>query len=235
MDRELVRNFDDIIKCLNIALKNIDNNGTNIELEIKKWKFKITLSELKESLNIILRYISKWYEDYKKTNDILCIDLKEYDIVSKESSYVLGETSLVDDIHSEEIDFIIGKIGVLLQDKIIGENFNVGTPTKENIKYAFKKLYFYLKGCSNLEDYKEYREKFYKILKEVETISSIYNKTKKLFNIEDKILQDIKFDLIDLVDETRLIKSYYAEWSLQWAEAIISLKMSESNMEVNNG
>ena len=119
MDKDLIRNFDDSIKYLNLALVNIEDNTPEIELEIKKWKFKITIPELKESLNLILKYISKWYADYKKTNDILCIDLKEYDIVSKESSYVLGETALIDDIHSEEIDFIIGKIGVSLRDKII--------------------------------------------------------------------------------------------------------------------
>jgi len=37
----------------------------------------------------------------------------------------------------------------------------------------------------------------------------------------------IKYDLIDLEVETQALKSYFAEWSLLWLDAIISLRKSE--------
>ena len=119
MKKEIVDMFDDIIKYLNKALENINNCSNEINEEIKKWKSEITILDIKDSLNLILKYVLKWYAEYEKTDDILCIDLKEYDIVSKESSYFLGETALIDNIYSEEIDFLIGKVGMTLKDRII--------------------------------------------------------------------------------------------------------------------
>ena len=52
----------------------------------------------------------------------------------------------------------------------------------------------------------------------------------KIEDIQDLIekkLQDLKYKLIDLDIETKSLKSYFAEWSLQWLEAIISLRVSE--------
>lgn len=54
--------------------------------------------------------MQKWYEEYKKTNNILSISLKEYDWVSKETSFILGECALIDDLYMEVIDFYVGKV-----------------------------------------------------------------------------------------------------------------------------
>ena len=45
------------------------------------------------------------------------------------------------------------------------------------------------------------------------------------------LLEYIKFDLIDIDTETKILNSYYAEWSLLWFEAIISLRKSEIKMK----
>ena len=91
-------------------------------------------------------------------------------------------------------------------------NFNVGNPTKENIDYAFKNLIFYVTAASQLHLYKDYKN------------------NESLICINEEKLQNIKFDLIDLDTETKALKSYFAEWSLQWLEAIMSLRMSEIKM-----
>ena len=57
-----------------------------------------------------------------------------------------------------------------------------------------------------------------------------------LVSIDVEKVENIKFDLIDLDTETKSLKSYFAEWSLLWLDAIISLRMSEIKMGgVNNG
>ena len=43
-------------------------------------------------------------------------------------------------------------------------------------------------------------------------------------------LEKLRNDLIDLDTETKSLKSYFAEWSLLWLDAIISLRMSEIKM-----
>lgn len=116
------------------------------------------------------------------------------------------------------------------------ETFNVGKPTKENIDYAFKNLIFYVSASTQLDIYKEEKENFEKVLVEINTILATYVNEESLVSIDEEKLQNIKLDLIDLDTETKSLKSYFAEWSLLWLDAIISLRMSEIKMEgVNNG
>ncbi len=118
----------------------------------------------------------------------------------------------------------------------MNENFNVGNPTKENIDFAFKNLIFYVTASTQLNMYREKRNDFKKVLIEIEKILSIYVNKENLSSIDEEELKNIKFDLIDLDAETKALKSYFAEWSLLWIDAIISLRMSEIKIGgVNNG
>lgn len=118
----------------------------------------------------------------------------------------------------------------------MGEVFNVANPTKENIDYAFKNLVFYITASTQLDLYKEQKDNFKKVLIEINTILKTYVNKDNLTSINEEKLQNIKFDLIDLDVETKSIKSYFAEWSLLWLDAIMSLRMSEIKLGgVNNG
>lgn len=116
------------------------------------------------------------------------------------------------------------------------EMFNVANPTKENIDYAFKNLIFYITASTQLDLYKEQKENFKKVLIEINTILETYVNKGNLASINEEKLQNIKFDLIDLDVETKTIKSYFAEWTLLWLDAIISLRMAEIKLGgVNDG
>ena len=116
------------------------------------------------------------------------------------------------------------------------ETFNVGNPTKENIEYSFKNLIYYVTVSIQLDIYKEQKEKFEKVLLEIKPILATYVNSESLVSIDEEKLQNLKFDLIDLDTETKSLKSYFAEWSLLWLEAIISLRNSEIKIRgVNNG
>ena len=115
------------------------------------------------------------------------------------------------------------------------ENFNVGNPTKENIDYAFKNLIFYVTASTLLDLYKDKKERFNNVLIEINSILEIYVNKENLASINEEKLQNIKYDLIDLEVETQTLKSYFAEWSLLWLDAIISLRTSEIKLGgVNN-
>lgn len=115
------------------------------------------------------------------------------------------------------------------------ENFNVGNPTKENIDYAFKNLIFYVTSSTLLDLYKDKKERFKNVLFEINSILEIYVNKENLASINEEKLQNIKYDLIDLEVETQTLKSYFAEWSLLWLDAIISLRTSEIKLGgVNN-
>ena len=115
------------------------------------------------------------------------------------------------------------------------ENFNVGNPTKENIDYAFKNLIFYVTASTLLDLYKDKKERFNNVLIEINSILEIYVNKENLASINEEKLQKIKFDLIDLDVETKSMESYFAEWSLLWLDAIISLRTSEIKLGgVNN-
>ena len=110
------------------------------------------------------------------------------------------------------------------------ENFNVGNPTKENIDYAFKNLIFYVTASTQLDIYRRQKEEFKKVLDKINTILATYVNKESLTPINEETLQNIKYDLIDLDTETKSLKSYFAEWSLLWLDAIISLRMTEIKM-----
>ena len=127
---------------------------------------------------------------------------------------------------------IFSKKGELLME----ETFNVGNPTKENIDYAFKNLIFYITASTQIDIYNEQKENFKKVFTEIIEILATYVNKESLASINEEKLQNIKFDLIDLDAETKSLKSYFAEWSLLWLDAIISLRMSEIKLGgVNNG
>lgn len=105
--------------------------------------------------------------------------------------------------------------------------FNVGNPTRENIDYALKNLLFYVTASKQLTIYNEQQELFNKVLIKINDVFSSYFNGGSLKEISEVDLQQVKFDLIDLDVETKSMKSYYAEWSLMWMEAIISLRLSE--------
>ena len=116
------------------------------------------------------------------------------------------------------------------------ETFNVGTPTKENIDYAFKNLIYYVTASTQLDIYKDQKENFEKVLVEINTILATYINKGNLVSIDEEKLQNVRFDLIDLDTETKTLSSYFAEWSLLWLEAVISLRISEIKMGgVNDG
>lgn len=107
------------------------------------------------------------------------------------------------------------------------EDFNVEKPIPENIEWAFKNLLFYITASSKLEIYKSQREKFKNCLAKANKILEEYLKQNKLSLIKEETLKDLKYDLMDLDIETQNLNSYYAEWSLLWIDAIISLRTSE--------
>ena len=109
------------------------------------------------------------------------------------------------------------------------EKFDVKKPTNENIEYAFKNLLFYVTASANLDLYRSQKERFDKVLAEVNGIFKIYVNKENLLSINEEKLQNIKFALIDLDIETKNLKSYLAEWSLLWLEAIISLRRAKIN------
>ena len=110
--------FEVLIKYLRLAKRNLKNNPRKIIEELEKWKEEITFQEIEDGINLILNKVNKWFNLYKNTNDILQISLKEYDIVSKESAYILGECALIDDLYFEIIDFQIGCIGGIMEKVI---------------------------------------------------------------------------------------------------------------------
>lgn len=115
---KILNDFEILQKHLNLAIKHLESNQKNIIDELQHWKSEITIKELEESLNLINEKVNKWFNLYVETKDILQIGLSEYDLVSKESSYILGECALIDDVYAEVIDFQIGCIGAAMCDEI---------------------------------------------------------------------------------------------------------------------
>lgn len=118
IDNVTLNDIKDLIKYLKIAINNIKLNPQKIVCELERWRAEISIKELNDSLNLILGTAYKWLNLYKATGNILEIGLKEYDTISKESAYILGECSLIHELYIEVIDFQIGSIGAKMCKEI---------------------------------------------------------------------------------------------------------------------
>lgn len=118
-NEDILEVFEKLLKYLKLSKRNLNKNTEKVLEEISKWNLKITPEEIENGLNLILSKVNKWFNLYKNTNDILQIPLKEYDTVSKESAYILGECATMDELlYVEIIDFQIGCIGGIMCKKI---------------------------------------------------------------------------------------------------------------------
>ena len=116
--KETIDTFEELIKYLKLALKNLCSKRKRIENWLKEYKSEITIEEIETGYKMILEKVLSWYELYKKTNNLLSIKVSEISNVIVESAYIQGETLMNDDIHSEIIDWLIGDIGITMKEKI---------------------------------------------------------------------------------------------------------------------
>ena len=96
---DILEVFEKLIKYLRLAQRNLRKNHKKILEELEKWHSEITIQEIENGLNLILNSSNKWFNLYKNTNDILQIPLKEYDLISKESAYILGDCALIKELY----------------------------------------------------------------------------------------------------------------------------------------
>lgn len=113
-----LENIKKLLEYTKMAIESVDNDYEKILSEIKHWNLQININELKSGLQLILERANNWFERYKNSKDILCIGLKDYDTVSKEASYILGECALIDELYSEIIDWQVSCIGRAMCNEI---------------------------------------------------------------------------------------------------------------------
>ena len=116
--KETIGTFEELIKYLKSALKNLYSKRKRIEKWLIDDKSEATIEEIETCYKMILEKVLSWYELYKETNNLLSIKVSEISNVIAESVYIQGETLMNDDIHSEIIDWLIGDIGITMKEKI---------------------------------------------------------------------------------------------------------------------
>ena len=116
--KETIDTFEELIKYLKLALKNLCSKRKRIEKWLIDDKSEATIEEIDTCYKMILEKVLSWYELYKKTNNLLSIKVSEISNVIAESAYIQGETLMNDDIHYEIIDWLIGDIGITMKEKI---------------------------------------------------------------------------------------------------------------------
>lgn len=121
-NNEIITDFQELIKYLELAKNTTSLNSDKISNELKKWKAEITIDELRKSLSDLLVKVTALYSKYQATNNILDISLEEYDWISKETSYILGECALIDDLYAEVINHLVLCIGSEMCEELKKKN-----------------------------------------------------------------------------------------------------------------
>lgn len=121
-NNETITDFQELIKYLELAKNTTSLNSDKISNELKKWKAEITIDELRKSLSDLLIKVTDLYSKYQVTNNILDISLEEYDWISKETSYILGECALIDDLYAEVINHLVLCIGSEMCEELKKKN-----------------------------------------------------------------------------------------------------------------
>lgn len=118
--------FENLLDDLKKSLTYLTDEKDNIVNQLRKWDSEMSYDELYESIKLIEKYIQQWYKNYLINESTNIIELSEYQIVSKESAYLIGECSLIDGIKIEAIDWQIGIIGDEIVKSIRERNGNNG-------------------------------------------------------------------------------------------------------------
>lgn len=118
--------FENLLDDLKESLTYLTDEKDNIVSQLRKWDSEMSYDELYESIKLIEKYIQQWYKNYLINESTNIIELSEYQIVSKESAYLIGECSLIDGIKIEAIDWQIGIIGDEIVKSIRERNGNNG-------------------------------------------------------------------------------------------------------------
>lgn len=119
--------FESLLDDLKKSLTYLTDEKDNIVSQLRKWNSEISYDELCESIKLIEKHIQKWYKNYLVNKSTNIIELSDYQIVSKESAYLIGECSLIDGIKIEAIDWQIGIIGDGIVKSIREWNGNNGS------------------------------------------------------------------------------------------------------------
>lgn len=118
--------FENLLDDLKKSLAYLKEEKNNVVSQLKKWDSEISYDELYESIILIEKYIQKWHKNYLENESVDIIELSEYQTVSKESAYLIGECSLIDGIKIEAIDWQVGIIGDEVVKSIRKRNGNNG-------------------------------------------------------------------------------------------------------------
>ena len=105
--------FNSLLRYLRLSKRYLKINSLKIEEELQEHNEEITLLEKEKSINLILKYVNKWFNLYKDTGDILQIKLKEFETVQGETAYLVDVCYLYD-LYIEQINFKIGCIGGIM-------------------------------------------------------------------------------------------------------------------------
>ena len=110
---DVLDDFNSLLRYLRFSKRYLKINSLKIEEELQEHNEEINLLEIEKSINLILKYVNKWFNLYKDTGDILQVKLKEFEIVQGEAAELLDVCYLYG-LYIEEIDFKIGCIGGIM-------------------------------------------------------------------------------------------------------------------------
>ena len=110
---DILDDFNSLLRYLRLSKRYLKINFLKIGEELQEHNEEITLLEIEKSINLILKYINKWFNLYKDTGDILQIKLKEFETVQGETAYLM-DVCYLDDLYIEQIAFKIGCIGGIM-------------------------------------------------------------------------------------------------------------------------
>ena len=110
---DVLDDFNSLLRYLRLSKRYLKISPLKIEDELQEHNEEITLLEIEKSINLILKYVNKWFNLYKDTGDILQIKLKEFETVQGETAYLM-DVCYLDDLYIEQIDFKIGCIGDIM-------------------------------------------------------------------------------------------------------------------------
>ena len=110
---DILDDFNSLLRYLRLSKRYLKINFLKIEEELQEHNEEITLLEIEKSINLILKYVNKWFNLYKDIGDILQMKLKEFEMVQGETANLM-EVCYWDDLYIEQIDFKIGCIGGIM-------------------------------------------------------------------------------------------------------------------------
>ena len=220
------KKMDDIIKYASSSIDYINENEKNVVKSIKDNSYTLNAKDIKEIFVFIKETVSKWLANYRITNDIMRISLKEYNRVREKVNELIDNSLLINGLYADGINANLLYIG----DELSAAIKTGGNIDNVDIDEVFVLFIDSINGMINDVFYESDKDNITRLKELVLNWQKEYQEYSKLSLISDISINDIYKMVVKICNKYKNnedIEKNYAENVQYCYSKLVALREKE--------